>query len=94
MHAQGIRHIRADKRINEWKTPGKKAIEHASVNERQVVISLGGGEVIYFELDQAGQLMEMDKKELPFEVAKCGCCCVCVCPLFSGSLFQALSQDR
>ena len=29
VHADGIRHVRADARINEWKTPGKKKIERA-----------------------------------------------------------------
>ena len=32
----GIRHIRADKRVNEWKTPGKKNIVKCAVNRRQV----------------------------------------------------------
>jgi len=30
VHADGIRHVRADARINEWKTPGKKKIERAA----------------------------------------------------------------
>ena len=34
----GIRHIRADKRVNEWKTPGKKNIVKCAVNQRQVCI--------------------------------------------------------
>lgn len=55
MHVQvypdGIRHIRADKRVNEWKTPGKKTIVRCAVNQRQVVIALTGGELVYFEMD-------------------------------------------
>lgn len=42
---------------------------HAAANHRQVVISLSGGEVIYFELDAAGALAEMDKKDMGHEVA-------------------------
>ena len=42
VHAQGIRHIRPDQRTSEWKTPGKRSIERAAVNSRQVAISLQG----------------------------------------------------
>ena len=51
VYPDGIRHIRADKRVNEWKTPGKKAILRCAVNQRQVVIALSGGEIVYFEMD-------------------------------------------
>lgn len=51
VYPEGIRHIRADKRVNEWKTPGKKAILRCAVNQRQVVIALSGGEIVYFEMD-------------------------------------------
>ena len=51
MYPQGIRHIKADKRVNEWKTHGKKHITKCAVNERQVVIALVGGELVYFEMD-------------------------------------------
>lgn len=51
MYPDGIRHIRADKRVNEWKTPGKKTIVKCAVNQRQVVIALTGGELVYFEMD-------------------------------------------
>ena len=69
IHLNGIRHIRGsaergDRRTNEWKTPGGRAIERAAVNSRQVIVALARvsgetlGEVIYFELDAAGQLTE------------------------------------
>ena len=51
IYPDGIRHIRSDKRVNEWKTPGKKAIVRCAVNMRQVVIALTGGELVYFEMD-------------------------------------------
>lgn len=51
MYPDGIRHIRADKRVNEWKAPGKKTIVKCAVNQRQVVIALTGGELVYFEMD-------------------------------------------
>lgn len=57
IYPEGIRHIRADKRVNEWKTPGKKIIVRCAVNQRQVVIALTGGELVYFEMDPVRQLM-------------------------------------
>ncbi len=35
----------------------------------QVVIALSGGELIYFELSAAGQLLEMTKRDMPGDVA-------------------------
>ena len=55
IYPDGIRHIRSDKRVNEWKTPGKKAIVRCAVNMRQVVIALTGGELVYFEMDSVSQ---------------------------------------
>jgi splicing factor 3B subunit 3 len=69
VHPHGLRHIQANKRVNEWRAPGRKTITHAATNERQVVISLSGGEVIYFEMDQQANLLEMEKKELTGDVA-------------------------
>ena len=51
IYPDGIRHIRADRRVNEWKAPGKKTIVRCAVNHRQVVIALTGGEIVYFEMD-------------------------------------------
>lgn len=50
VYPDGIRHICADKRVNEWKA-GKKQIVKCAVNQRQVVIALSGGELVYFEMD-------------------------------------------
>ena len=49
----------------EWKPPGKKTIERAAANARQVAICLAGGELVYFELDAAGTVKKMkaDKNE-------------------------------
>jgi len=69
VHPAGLRHIRQDKRINEWQTPGKKAIVKAAINEKQVVLALSGGELVYFELDMAGQLTEVDKRDMGQDVA-------------------------
>jgi len=56
VHGGGLRHIRADRRVNEWRAPGRRTITKAATNERQAVIVLSGGELLYFELDAAGQL--------------------------------------
>ncbi|CAM9692315.1 unnamed protein product [Ectocarpus sp. 13 AM-2016] len=49
----------------EWRAPGKKQIEKACANERQVVLALAGGEIIFFELDEAMQnIQEVGTKQL------------------------------
>uniref|UniRef100_A0A1B0CWY9 Splicing factor 3B subunit 3 n=1 Tax=Lutzomyia longipalpis TaxID=7200 RepID=A0A1B0CWY9_LUTLO len=69
VYPDGIRHIRADKRVNEWKAPGKKTIVKCAVNQRQVVIALSGGELVYFEMDPTGQLNEYtERKKMPSDV--------------------------
>jgi splicing factor 3B subunit 3 len=56
VHPQGVRHIRSGGYAPvEWKPPRHKTIDKASANERQVAISVGGGEIIYFELNEAGE---------------------------------------
>lgn len=79
VHPNGIRHIREDGRINEWKTPGKKTIVKVGSNRLQVVIALSGGELIYFEMDMTGQLMEVEKHEMPGDVA-----CLDIAPVPEG----------
>jgi len=69
IYPDGIRHIRADRRVNEWKAPGKKTIVKCAVNHRQVVIALTGGEIVYFEMDPSGQLNEYtERKEMKSDV--------------------------
>ncbi|XP_050301727.1 splicing factor 3B subunit 3 isoform X1 [Anthonomus grandis grandis] len=62
VYPDGIRHICADKRVNEWKD-GKKAIVKCAVNQRQVVIALAGGELVYFEMDPTGSLHEYKERK-------------------------------
>lgn len=38
--------------MNEWRSPGKRTIKKCALSERQVVIALSGGEIVYFEMDQ------------------------------------------
>ncbi|ERN13109.1 hypothetical protein AMTRI_Chr11g93760 [Amborella trichopoda] len=79
VHPGGIRHIREDGRINEWKTPGKKTIVKVGSNRSQVVIALSGGELIYFEMDETRQLMEVEKHEMTGDVA-----CLDIAPVPEG----------
>lgn len=55
--------------MNEWRTPGKRHIIRCAINQRQVVIALSGGELVYFEMDATGQLNEYtDRKEMSCDV--------------------------
>ncbi|KAI9675640.1 MAG: pre-mRNA-splicing factor rse1 [Caeruleum heppii] len=62
VHPKGIRHIRADRRVNEWPAPQHRSIVAASTNERQVAVALSSGEIVYFEMDTDGSLAEYDEK--------------------------------
>jgi splicing factor 3B subunit 3 len=65
VHPTGIRHILADRRVNEWKVPSGKTIVCATTNKRQVVVALNSAELVYFELDLEGQLNEyQDRKAM------------------------------
>ncbi|KAG2730115.1 hypothetical protein I3843_01G272800 [Carya illinoinensis] len=79
VHPNGIRHIREDGRINEWRTPGKRTIAKVGSNRLQVVIALSGGEIVYFEVDATGQLIEVDKHEMSGDVA-----CLDIAPVPEG----------
>ncbi|KAI1715078.1 mono-functional DNA-alkylating methyl methanesulfonate n-term domain-containing protein [Ditylenchus destructor] len=69
IYPSGIRHIRADRRVNEWRAPPKRPIMKCAINRRQVVISLVGGEIVYFELDMTNQLREYsERREMTAEV--------------------------
>jgi splicing factor 3B subunit 3 len=71
VYNNGIRHIRPNNAAppTEWKPPPRRSIQLASVNARQVAISLSGGEIIYFELDEAGQLVEMGTTDMGREIS-------------------------
>jgi splicing factor 3B subunit 3 len=62
VHPRGIRHIRADRRVNEWPAPQHRSIVAATTNERQVAVALSSGEIVYFEMDTDGSLAEYDEK--------------------------------
>jgi splicing factor 3B subunit 3 len=62
VHPKGIRHIRADRHVNEWPAPQHRSIVAATTNERQVAVALSSGEIVYFEMDSDGSLAEYDEK--------------------------------
>ena len=67
VHSGGMRLFKA-KRTTQWQSPGKRAVVKAACNARQVVLALSGGELVYFELDEAGNLNERGRKGLGAEM--------------------------
>lgn len=59
VYPNGVRHIRSDKRLQDWKVTGKKQIVKCAVNQRQVVIALTGGELVYFEMDTVSVMRDL-----------------------------------
>ncbi|KAJ3220522.1 Splicing factor 3B subunit 3, partial [Clydaea vesicula] len=73
IYPQGIRHIRSDQRVSEWPTPSSGIIVQAACNQKQVAIALSSGELVYFELDNSGNLNEFqDRKEMSSPVTALG----------------------
>lgn len=62
VHPRGIRHILADRRVNEWPAPQHRSIVAAATNQRQVAVALSSGEIVYFEMDADGSLAEYDER--------------------------------
>ncbi|KAL7548666.1 hypothetical protein ACHAWF_011936 [Thalassiosira exigua] len=64
----GVRHIQRGS-VSQWHVPGIKKIECASANDRQILVALVGGELIYFELDPAsGNLTEAATRDVGADV--------------------------
>ena len=88
VHPVGVRHI-VGNTAKQWNCPGLARIEYASANSCQVLISLSGGQVIYFELDSlSGNLNESKHEKMTADV-----CCLCVGAIAKGSsrsLFAAV----
>jgi len=78
VHPSGIRHL-LPRRTNEWRAPAQKRVVCAAANERQVVIALSGGEIVYFEIDESRTLTEVAKREMTYEVL-----CLAVQPIPEG----------
>ncbi|VTZ71192.1 splicing factor 3B subunit 3, putative [Plasmodium chabaudi chabaudi] len=63
----GIRHING-KIVQEWVPPKNKQINAATSNGSQIVVSLSGGELIYFEIDESHTLTEIFRKNINVEI--------------------------
>lgn len=56
VHPGGIRIVRAGGRAQEWQPGGHRQVRYAALNGVQVAVVLNDSELLYFELDTAGQL--------------------------------------
>ncbi|KAJ6245488.1 splicing factor 3b subunit 3 [Anaeramoeba flamelloides] len=81
IHENGIRQTKKNRKPRNWKTPNNKRITQTAVNERQVAISLEGGDIIYFELQQDGNLRDMDTINLEEEIV-----CLDIAPITGNRL--------
>jgi splicing factor 3B subunit 3 len=80
VYMYGIRHVRQDKRVSEWRVPVGTTNLHAACNERQVAVALSNSELVYFELDNMGNLNEFeDHKTMTSSVT-----CLAFSPVFKG----------
>ncbi|CAM9666346.1 unnamed protein product [Ascophyllum nodosum] len=73
VYSHGLRVIMKGQPPQEWRAPGKKQIEKACANERQVVLALAGGEIIFFELDEAMQNIQAREAEAALIVTSAAC---------------------
>ena len=62
IHPNGVRHILANRQVNEWPVPEGTRIIQSCANNRQVAVALSNGEVVYFEVDNLGQLNEFQER--------------------------------
>ena len=87
VHPNGLRYIRPHQdakartvlRKSDWNTPVNKQVLQCAVNSRQVVLALTGGELVYFELDRMGQLMDVHRTETGLEI-----CSLALAPIPEG----------
>ncbi|KAH8927209.1 hypothetical protein BT69DRAFT_1294288 [Atractiella rhizophila] len=59
----GLRHVFSDENVVEWNCPSHQSIVCAASNNKQVVLALTGGELVYFEV-QDGTLFEFEKRKI------------------------------
>ncbi len=70
IHGGGLRILAPGQPAKEWRAPGRKVVEKACTNERQAVIALAGGELVFFAVDDLGSgLQEVGTVELGAEVS-------------------------
>ena len=68
VYPRRVRHIQRGS-VSQWHVPGIKKIECESANKSQILITLVGGELIYFELDpMSGNLTEAATRDVGSDV--------------------------
>lgn len=71
VHRHGLRMIRPDRRLVDWRPQSGRTIASATANEHQVLIALDNHQLIYFELDintAAGALVDSAPVDLKSEI--------------------------
>lgn len=58
VHSSGVRQVRPDGRLCEWRAPTGSAVQVAATNERQVILALSTRRLVHLEADQSGVLLE------------------------------------
>eukprot|EP00002_Diphylleia_rotans_P015645 TRINITY_DN3029_c0_g1_i1.p1 TRINITY_DN3029_c0_g1~~TRINITY_DN3029_c0_g1_i1.p1 ORF type:complete len:1187 (+),score=271.71 TRINITY_DN3029_c0_g1_i1:60-3620(+) len=89
VHPTGFRRILPDLREFDWKTPGRKQVVCAAMNEQQLVLGLNGGDVAYFTMDAITR-GEPEIVNVGTEIS-----CLDIAPLFPGeklSRFMAVGK--
>ncbi|KAJ8903598.1 hypothetical protein NDN08_004702 [Rhodosorus marinus] len=69
VHANGIRLVRRNAAVMEWKPPAGTQITAATSNPIQIAVALSSGDLVYFELDsESGNLDEVEKLDGVFSM--------------------------
>lgn len=63
VHQGGLRHMLENGTVNEWEPPQGTYVIAASTNNYQVAIALSNNSLVYFELDEEGQLNEYEEHQ-------------------------------
>jgi splicing factor 3B subunit 3 len=62
IYPRGVKMIRPDGTTVDWQTPQYRTIVACSTNERQVIVALSDGELVYWVLDEDGDLNEFQDR--------------------------------
>lgn len=62
VHRKGVRHIAYDDKVTDWVPPDGLSVEYCSSNVKQLILALSNHELVYFEADETGMLIEFQKR--------------------------------
>jgi splicing factor 3B subunit 3 len=68
VHSNGVKFINSKGQVNDWKS-GKKSVLKATLNEKQIILALSGGELVYLEHESGVSFNEIARKEIQSEVS-------------------------